>query len=901
MPTAIRTSFLSTRWRHLPSLLSQMSLNISDFMCSNSTQINHTVIDKAMVALMKETRVCLAAPGTDKYVTTLSLRFCPSAKYLSHIGGFVCKAIENGKVKAVELALPTEKKSLDCDAADKLQHAHNIVSFSHAYPSLFGCFTRLFLHNARFSELEMHYLLGCCKEPQHLMLTNCDTGERSVLKLDVPNSKLSSLKFKLCRFEMIELLCLPKLSQLYCECWISVNAPFSFGTVPCLEDLCFASSAGWYQCGLKLSELLHGTTSIQSLTLDFQGEKIWILPEGKKFYTFFNKLNKLFIHGISIEFNLLWTIIFLEAAPSLETFGVKVWDHLCDVDNETTRKAFSKRKNPWQRKDKMDGSRHLKLKSLEFGGFMTTNKRIEFIKTIVAHAPNLESIVLENKDSCKSCDDVKDRTCSIKNMFPKNKGEEDTVRKRLRDQDRFNQLPDDILMSILERVDMRTVLQTSVLSTRWKQLPVLLSHFNLDVDEFITPNSSMSSNEAMAILIKLMSSLFGSAQRESTIRRLSLNFCLLTDLVTSLKYLFNISELVCNAVDSGKVKSVELAITTEKRVVDYTTGDMVLHAKSLLEFFGVSRSLSCCLTKLFLSTARFSEPDLHQLMISCDQLQHVTLYHCELSDSSILKFDMPKSKLRFVELYSCYIKTVEFLCLPKLEQLNCDSWRLSGPPLSFGVVPCLEQLQLVCAKSRVQSGFKLTDLLCGTANVHDLVLDFQGEEIWITPEGNELHTALKRITKLFLCGIYVKFDLLWTLLLLQAAPSVKIFGVKVWNHACDEGTQRSELFSERRNDLWDAAQLDDSIHYLQLEKLEFGGFNPIIKEHLDLIRAVIEHAPKLRSVILEDIEPCEDCEAVDCPIYPSTTSMFPQNKDEKSRVVKQLKAGISRPVEIIFQ
>uniref|UniRef100_A0A0D9VQX6 F-box domain-containing protein n=1 Tax=Leersia perrieri TaxID=77586 RepID=A0A0D9VQX6_9ORYZ len=783
-----------------------------------------------MVALMKETRVCLAAPGTDKYVTTLSLRFCPSAKYLSHIGGFVCKAIENGKVKAVELALPTEKKSLDCDAADKLQHAHNIVSFSHAYPSLFGCFTRLFLHNARFSELEMHYLLGCCKEPQHLMLTNCDTGERSVLKLDVPNSKLSSLKFKLCRFEMIELLCLPKLSQLYCECWISVNAPFSFGTVPCLEDLCFASSAGWYQCGLKLSELLHGTTSIQSLTLDFQGEKIWILPEGKKFYTFFNKLNKLFIHGISIEFNLLWTIIFLEAAPSLETFGVKVWDHLCDVDNETTRKAFSKRKNPWQRKDKMDGSRHLKLKSLEFGGFMTTNKRIEFIKTIVAHAPNLESIVLENKDSCKSCDDVKDRTCSIKNMFPKNKGEEDTVRKRLRDQDRFNQLPDDILMSILERVDMRTVLQTSVLSTRWKQLPVLLSHFNLDVDEFITPNSSMSSNEAMAILIKLMSSLFGSAQRESTIRRLSLNFCLLTDLVTSLKYLFNISELVCNAVDSGKVKSVELAITTEKRVVDYTTGDMVLHAKSLLEFFGVSRSLSCCLTKLFLSTARFSEPDLHQLMISCDQLQH-----------------------------------------------------------------------LVCAKSRVQSGFKLTDLLCGTANVHDLVLDFQGEEIWITPEGNELHTALKRITKLFLCGIYVKFDLLWTLLLLQAAPSVKIFGVKVWNHACDEGTQRSELFSERRNDLWDAAQLDDSIHYLQLEKLEFGGFNPIIKEHLDLIRAVIEHAPKLRSVILEDIEPCEDCEAVDCPIYPSTTSMFPQNKDEKSRVVKQLKAGISRPVEIIFQ
>lgn len=121
----------------------------------------------------------------------------------------------------------------------------------------------------------------------------------------------------------------------------------------------------------------------------------------------------------------------------------------------------------------------------------------------------------------------------------------------------------------------------------------------------------------------------------------------------------------------------------------------------------------------------------------------------------------------------------------------------------------------------------------------------------------------------------------------------------MWNHACDEGTENRKQLSERRNDLWDAAQLDGSIHYLQLERLEFGGFNQIIREHLDFIRAIIERAPNLKSVILEDRDPCEDCEAMDNPIYPSI-SMFPQNNDEKITIVKQLKAGMNRPVEIIF-
>ena len=47
-------------------------------------------------------------------------------------------------------------------------------------------------------------------------------------------------------------------------------------------------------------------------------------PERKQLCTAFNKLRKLFIHGIFIKFDLLWTLNLIEAAPSVETFDVDV-------------------------------------------------------------------------------------------------------------------------------------------------------------------------------------------------------------------------------------------------------------------------------------------------------------------------------------------------------------------------------------------------------------------------------------------------------------------------------------------------------------------------------------------------------------------------------------------------
>ncbi|KAL6649428.1 hypothetical protein ACP70R_013652 [Stipagrostis hirtigluma subsp. patula] len=366
--TSIRASFLSTRWRHLPTLLPHISLETEDFMRSKKTSIFQLVLDEAMSAMTKAVRVCLAVPRRETTMKTVSLRLCLTAKHLYDIGKLVCEAIDSGKVKSAELFLPTEKFSLDCDVVDMVQHARNLVYFSEACPNLFRCLTTLSLHNARFDELQMHCLLNLCEQLQHLMLNNCDTGDGSVLKIDMPKSKISRLNLRSCRFEKVDFFCLPKLTELHFECWFSLNTPFSFGFVPCLDELHLACAAARYQSGLSLTQLLHGTTNIQALTLDFQGEKIWMLPEGKKLYTSFNKLSKLFIHGVYVNFGLLWTGALLEAAPSLKRFGIKVWDHVCDADSEF-RRVFPKRTNSWDKNNIISNSRHLQLTRLEFGGF----------------------------------------------------------------------------------------------------------------------------------------------------------------------------------------------------------------------------------------------------------------------------------------------------------------------------------------------------------------------------------------------------------------------------------------------------------------------------------------------------------------------------------------------------
>jgi hypothetical protein len=249
-------------------------LDISDFVVSDDSFLNPTMVHKAITYMTKVARISLAVSGSKSTMKTVSLRAVLTSNYLCDLGKIVCEAIDNGEVKSVELALPTAKHCLDCSEMDVLQHGKDLICFFNATTTLFRHLSRLFLYNARFDELQMDRLLNSCEQLRHLVLDNCDTGDKSVLKINMPNSKISYLKLCSCLFEKVEFTCLPKLSELHYELWYSLNTPFSFGIVPCLEEVRLVCTMASYQSGYNLSELLHGTKEIHALTLDFLGEKV---------------------------------------------------------------------------------------------------------------------------------------------------------------------------------------------------------------------------------------------------------------------------------------------------------------------------------------------------------------------------------------------------------------------------------------------------------------------------------------------------------------------------------------------------------------------------------------------------------------------------------------------------
>ncbi|KAK1642464.1 hypothetical protein QYE76_060269 [Lolium multiflorum] len=426
---AVRTAVLSTRWMHLPWLLPELSIDVKDFLsvpCPDPIQAND--MEKAMVCLTNATRSFLADRQKESTISSLNLKLYLINTSLCEVGALVGDAIDSGLLKDFDLAVLDVTEPQNCGAKDMLQRAKEIDGFFSAYPSMLHCLTRLSLHNLGFDKLDMHHVLfDCCKQVTHLSLSHCDTGVCSLFKIDAPNSKLRVLELVKCRFQRLEVVCLPKLEKFRWSTWISRCVPLNFGFVPSLGELELSCCAMTCQPAFKLSEILYGMTCIHTLTLDFQGENLWMQPEMKQLCTYLNKLRKLCVRGIFVEFDLLWTAAFLAAAPSVEMLHIEVWDHPCDGDDESREQgSFSKRRAPRWEMDFND-SKNLLLKELEFVGFRSLEQQFTFIRYLLERSPNLQKITLKGDEECEMC-----KALDVPSKFPK-KDDQEMIVSRIRD------------------------------------------------------------------------------------------------------------------------------------------------------------------------------------------------------------------------------------------------------------------------------------------------------------------------------------------------------------------------------------------------------------------------------------------------------------------------------------
>ncbi|CAN6268152.1 unnamed protein product [Urochloa humidicola] len=159
--TLMRVSVLSKRWKHLPWLLTQLSIDIKDFLrepYTDPTMDDH--IDKAMLSLRDAARSMLASNRIKCIISRLRISFFLTNGYSSEVGHLVNEVIENGMVKDIELTSGVERIPFDVSNKEMTNHADGINGFFAKYHNISGHLRTLKLYNATFTETDMHNLIG---------------------------------------------------------------------------------------------------------------------------------------------------------------------------------------------------------------------------------------------------------------------------------------------------------------------------------------------------------------------------------------------------------------------------------------------------------------------------------------------------------------------------------------------------------------------------------------------------------------------------------------------------------------------------------------------------------------------------------------------------------------------
>jgi hypothetical protein len=204
-----------------------------------------------------------------------------------------------------------------------------------------------------------------------------------------------------------------------------------------------------------------------------------------------------------------------------------------------------------------------------------------------------------------------------------------------------------------------------------------------------------------------------------------------------------------------------------------------------------------------------------------------------------------------------------------------------------------------------QTPFTLSALLSSSdaTNLETLRLDFHDEMVWLRPEDpRKLVRMLSNLKSVHLHNIFADCDLKWTLLFLEAAPSLERLYVKVSHHVCGRYKHADAENAEKTNVTWESAALDFK-HY-KLSLLDIKGFDDKEEKLMGYVKLVMERAVALRKIHLHGEEPCGRCDSISsrpAPLLPIRSMIMLNDGVIRKQLSDGSSSSSSVEIEIIIE
>ncbi|PNT61334.1 hypothetical protein BRADI_5g13942v3 [Brachypodium distachyon] len=251
----------------------------------------------------------------------------------------------------------------------------------------------------------------------------------------------------------------------------------------------------------------------------------------------------------------------------------------------------------------------------------------------------------------------------------------------------ISKLPDDVLVSVLNRLDVRCAVRSGILSRQWRHLPVEIPNIVLDVEDY-----ELTVDEFKSTLSDKARDNMAVAKAARTMLRplrvLRLGFYVVR--VESAGIVGAVDDAIAHGCSIAKAAFEILADKTEFMCKDK---DLTRHATS------------SCLTStliptpspawsLHLESVKLGQSDISSVLATYEMLESFSLLNCDAGRHTVLALEY--RQITALLLVMCRCDSIELKWLSELVKLTCESWLTSqsGEPLLFGHVPLLGKLAL---------------------------------------------------------------------------------------------------------------------------------------------------------------------------------------------------------------